>query len=101
MEWMGEELGFEAKLFELQGQAWQLAGYYALEKGGLDAFVDRMRVAFHSPEAVRLRAASAQHQALARRSFRTIYTTNFEHHVEDTLLAAGKRLCGSLGWRIS
>lgn len=94
MGWMGEPLGFDPALFELNGTPLQLAGYYALEnenQGGLSPFIARMRERFHSPEAEARRATSAQHQALAKLDFRRIYTTNFEHHIESALREGGKK----------
>jgi NAD-dependent SIR2 family protein deacetylase len=93
MGWMGEPLGFDPTLFELNGTPLQLAGYYELEnEEGLTPFIARMRERFHAPEVEARRALSAQHQALARLDLRRIYTTNFEHHIERALLDGGKKV---------
>ena len=93
MGWMGEPLGFDPALFELNGPPPQLAGYYELvNKEGLSPFIAKMSERFHAPEAEARRRASAQHQALARLSLRRIYTTNFEHHIEEALRDAGKQV---------
>lgn len=92
MQWMGEPLGFDPAVFELQGMPWQQAGYYELEKGSLDPFIAQMRRRFHAPKANALRRKSAQHRALAQLDVRRIYTTNFEHHVERALRDAGKKV---------
>ena len=92
MGWMGEELGFEPALFELHGHPWQLASYFEMEHPqGLPWFIDKMRESFHATDVDERRRRSRQHQALAQRDFRTIYTTNFEHHVEEALRDAGKQ----------
>ena len=93
MGWMGEPLGFDPALFELNGTPLQLAGYYELEnEEGLSPFIARMRERFHAPEVEACRARSAQHQALARLDLRRIYTTNFEHHIERALLDGGRKV---------
>ncbi len=93
MEWMGEPFGFDPALFELNGPPPQLAGYYELEsKDGLSPFIAQMRERFHDPAAEERRRESVQHRALARLDFRRIYTTNFEHHIEEALVDAGKRV---------
>lgn len=94
MGWMGQGLDFEPQLFELHGNAQQLAGYYALQHaGGLAAFVEEMDRRFHDPETDARRRASPQHQALARCDrLRTIYTTNFEHHIEEALREGGREV---------
>ncbi|MGK4005735.1 SIR2 family protein [Sorangium sp. So ce1036] len=90
--WMGAALGFEPALFELHGLPPQLAGFFDRERpGGLDSFIAEMRARFHAREVDERRRGSPQHKALARRDFPTIYTTNFEHHIEEALRDAGKR----------
>lgn len=87
MKWMGEGLGFNpSELFEVHGNAQQLAGYFALEHPrGLSDFIRKMRRSFHAPAVERRRRDSIQHKALAACRFRTLYTTNFEHHIEQAL----------------
>lgn len=93
MGWMSKPLGFDPALFELNGPPPQLAGYYELESAaGLSPFIAQMRERFHDPKAEALRRESPQHRALARLDFRRIYTTNFEHHVEEALRDAGKQV---------
>ena len=92
MGWMGDSLGFDPQLFELHGLPWQLAGYFEMEHPqGLLWFIEKMTESFHAPDVDERRRRSSQHQALARCDFRTIYTTNFEHHVEEALRDAGKK----------
>jgi hypothetical protein len=87
---MAQPLGFDPALFALHGLPTQLAGYYAIQKGGLNAFIRKMDRRFHAPEVVKRRKRSAQHKALAALGVRRIYTTNFEHHIEDALRDARK-----------
>jgi hypothetical protein len=93
MGWMGRALGFEEQLFELHGSAQQLATYYELTNpGGLSGFIDELTRKFHAPEVAARRRGSRQHQALARCDrLRTIYTTNFEHHIEEALRDGGRQ----------
>lgn len=92
MGWMGGALGYEPQLFELHGLPHQLASYFALEHPeGMPWFIEEMRAKFHNAAADERRARSVQHQALARCDFRTIYTTNFERHIEAALADAGKK----------
>jgi hypothetical protein len=94
MGWMGAGLGFEPELFELHGNAQQLAAYFDLvHPGQLGAFVGEMARRFHAPEVDERRKQSAQHQALARCDrLRTIYTTNFERHIEEALIEGGRKV---------
>src|SRR5689334_19237947 len=64
MSWMARPLKFDPALFALQGLPPQLAGYYAVEQGGLDPFIQEMRDRFHAPEVVERRRTSIQHKAL-------------------------------------
>jgi hypothetical protein len=87
MKWMGKSLKFEPpELFEIHGNPQQLAGYFDLEhRDRLPGFIREMRRRFHAPSVEKRRKSSKQHQALAACDFRTIYTTNFEHHIEEAL----------------
>jgi hypothetical protein len=87
MQWMGAGLQFDPpELFEIHGNALQLAGYFDLEHPDrLPGFISEMRRRFHDPAVDKRRRSSIQHQALAACDFRAIYTTNFEHHIEKAL----------------
>ncbi|HEX8702092.1 MAG TPA: SIR2 family protein [Myxococcaceae bacterium] len=87
MKWMGESLQFDPpELFEVHGNAQQLAGYFDLKHPErLPGFIREMERRFHAPDVEKRRKSSPQHQALAACDFRTIYTTNFEHHIEEAL----------------
>ncbi|WP_224242567.1 SIR2 family protein [Hyalangium gracile] len=93
MKWMGEGLQFTPpELFEVHGNAQQLAGYFDLEHPEkLPGFIQEMERRFHAPEVERRRRTSIQHRALADCEFRTIYTTNFEHHIERALRDRDKK----------
>jgi hypothetical protein len=87
--WMAESLGFEAELFHHHGRSEQLAEYYA-RKGSLDKLVHEMTLRFGSEQAVAKRRASPMHQALAKLDWRTLYTTNYDGHIEGALRDAKK-----------
>ncbi|MHA7629370.1 SIR2 family NAD-dependent protein deacylase [Corallococcus sp. M7] len=94
MGWMGADLGFAPELFEVHGHAPHLAGYFDLESPKrLEGFIrEKMAPEFHAPAVEDRRKKSLQHQALARCRFRTIYTTNFEHHIEEALRDGGQKV---------
>ncbi|CAM4074297.1 SIR2 family protein [Corallococcus exiguus] len=93
MRWMGGNLGFDPpELFEVHGNAQQLAGYFELEHPErLMGFIQEMRERFHHRDVDKQRRTSIQHQALAGCDFRTLYTTNFEHHIERALRDRNKK----------
>lgn len=88
--WMAERLGWEPELFALHGTAAQMAEFFALEPNALDELVHEMTVRFDGAEAQARRRDSPTHRALAARAWRTIYTTNFDRHIEGALADAGK-----------
>ncbi|MDC0674760.1 SIR2 family protein [Nannocystis radixulma] len=93
MGWMAEDLGFDPALFKLHGTALQLAEYLKLvHPNRLPRFIARIEERFHSDEAQARRKKSEQHKALARCGFRSIYTTNFERHIEGAFSDARKRV---------
>lgn len=91
--WMGKNLQFDPpELFEVHGNAQQLAGYFHLQHPKqLPGFIREMRRRFHAPVVDERRRNSIQHQALAACDFRSIYTTNFEHHIEEALRDRNKK----------
>ena len=90
--WMAERLGWEPELFELHGTPAQMAEFFAIESNALEDLLHQMTVRFDGAEAQARRRDSPTHRALATRPWRTIYTTNFDCHVEGALADAGK-LC--------
>ncbi len=92
MGWMAKRLGFEPELFELHGTYPQLAEFLDLARhDALKSFIHEMTVQLDSLEARRKRRSSITHKALAELDFRTIYTTNYEAHIEGALEDAGKK----------
>lgn len=91
--WMAERLGIEPELFLLHGRYEQLAEYFRL--AGHDHFqqlVYEMTRRFDSEEAARTRQTSRMHRALADLNWRTIYTTNYDSHVEGALQDAKRKV---------
>jgi hypothetical protein len=86
---VADRLGFEPELFKLHGSFPQLAEYFAIN-ARLEQLIYELTRVFDSDEARQLRRASATHQALARLDWRTIYTTNYDSHIEGALQDAGK-----------
>jgi hypothetical protein len=91
--WMAERLGFEPDLFRLHGRYEQLAEYFQLANPShFQHLVYEMTRRFDSEEAVRTRRTSRMHLALARLDWRTLYTTNYDSHVEGSLEDTGRRV---------
>ncbi len=91
VEEAARQLGFEPDLFALHGGNEQLLGYLKLQEG-IEGLVAWMRERFHSKAADEARANSVQHRSLAALTeIRTIYTTNYEHHIERALEDAERK----------
>jgi len=91
--WMAERLGYEPDLFRLHGRYEQLAEYFQLSNPShFQHLVYEMTRRFDSEEAVRTRRTSPMHLALARLDWRTLYTTNYDSHVEGSIEDAGRRV---------
>ena len=89
---LAKALGFEPELFDMHGRFEQLAEFFAIsEPNRFQQLVYDMTRSFDSPEAEQLRKKSPMHQALAALDWRSIYTTNYDTHVEGALQDAGKR----------
>lgn len=86
---MAKRLGFEPDLFPLHGDFDQLAGYFEATND-FEYLVHEMTRGFNSAESERIRKTSKTHQALAALEWHTLYTTNFDFHVEGALKDAGK-----------
>lgn len=94
--WMAQRLGFEPALFERHGTNPQLAEFFAISgANNWSELVYEMTRRFDSPDACERRTKSRQHKALAALPWRTIYTTNYDTHVEGALADAG-RPCAAL-----
>jgi hypothetical protein len=91
--WMAERLDFEPDLFRLHGRYEQLAEYFQLaDHNHFQHLVHEMTRRFDSEEAVRARQTSRMHLALAKVTWRSIYTTNYDSHVEGALRDAKKKV---------
>lgn len=88
--WMAQGLGFEPELFTQHGRYEQLAEFYACS-GSFDRLVHEMTRRFDSEKAEVARKGSVMHQSLARLAWRTIYTTNYDRHIEGALEDAGRK----------
>ncbi|MBZ4418596.1 SIR2 family protein [Myxococcus sp. RHSTA-1-4] len=86
---MARKLGFEPDLFTLHGDFEQLAGYFE-DAGDFEYLVHEMTRGFNSRESETLRKASPTHRALAALRWHTLYTTNFDFHVEGAFKDAGR-----------
>jgi hypothetical protein len=90
--WMADRLGFEPDLFRLHGRYEQLAEYFQLsDHNHFQHLVYEMTRRFDSEEAIRARQTSRMHQALAQLDWRSIYTTNYDSHVEGALRDAKRK----------
>ena len=88
---LAKTLGFEPELFDMHGRFEQLAEFFALSgPTRLKELVYKMTRSFDSAEAEALRKKSPMHLALAALDWRTIYTTNYDRHVEGAFEDASK-----------
>jgi hypothetical protein len=91
--WMAERLGYEPDLFSLHGRYEQLAEYFQLARHDhFQHLVYEMTRRFDSEEAIRARKSSRTHLALAGRDWHSIYTTNYDSHVEGAVADAKKKV---------
>jgi len=88
--WMAARLGWEPEMFELHGSTPQMAEFFALEPNAFDDLVYEMTVRFDTPEVRARRRDSLTHKALAALPWRTLYTTNYDCHIEGALQDAGR-----------
>jgi hypothetical protein len=84
---IGEELGFDADIFQTFGDYQGLAEYYVLERtiGPLRSWMDR---SWH-PESVKI-ADSEVHRLIVELNFPIIYTTNYDRWLERAHEAHGR-----------
>lgn len=79
------ELGFDPDLFKQHGSSPQLADYVRENRRVWLDWIHRMTVEFDSREAVEKRRGSVSHKALASLKWSSIYTTNYDSHIEGAL----------------
>ena len=90
--WLATQLGFEEDLFTLHGNHQQLAEYAQLNGRRIwQDLLNKMTREFDSAEAVRKRQVSIMHLALGSLDWNTIYTTNYDSHIEGALSDHGKK----------
>jgi hypothetical protein len=85
-----EELKYEPDLFLLHGNYQQLAEYLHLDKTLWDKFIHKINKNFNSERADEERKKSITHKSLASLKFKTIYTTNYDNHIEESFKDAGQ-----------
>jgi len=91
--WMGDKLGYEKDLFFLQGNYQQLAEYVKLKNGSVwDDFILEVTTQFNSDSSNEKRKKSEQHLALSDLELKTIYTTNYDRHIENSYIENGKKV---------
>lgn len=87
------KVGFEPELFFLHGNYQQLLEYIkTYHEPEWKEFIHSIRVLFDSEETANNRRKSKTHQALAELNLKTIYTTNYDLHIEKALQDKGKRV---------
>jgi hypothetical protein len=80
---LGKDLGYDDDLYLLHGNYQQLAEYGKLVGDKKwSAFIQKMRVGFDSKESDEKRRNSKQHFSLSNLNVKTIYTTNYDPHIE-------------------
>ena len=87
------KVGYEPELFFLHGNYMQLLEYLQLyHEREWKEFLHNMTVKFDSVEASQNRKNSPTHKALAELNLKTIYTTNYDTHIEGCLNDNGKNV---------
>lgn len=83
---LGKNIGYHEELFLLHGSYQELAEYVkTYHKREWQEFIHTMHTDFDSDKTRKLRKTSKHHKALARLNFKTIYTTNYDLHIEESL----------------
>src|SRR5262245_46080359 len=77
---IGQQLGYDPRVFKLSGSSFQLAEYYVATKGSIGPLRSEMDRLFNpTDEAIR---ASRSHTALVEMRLPVIYTTNYDRIIE-------------------
>ena len=88
---LGESLGYEKELFLELGSFSQLAEFVCkYKKREWNEFLLSVSSGFNSTESEQKRKNSIQHNALGELKFKTIYTTNYDLHIEGAIKDAGR-----------
>lgn len=89
---LGTQLGYEKDIFLELGTFQQLAEYvYIHDLRQWNKFLLNLAIEFNSPLSCEKRRKSVQHIALADLDFKTIYTTNYDLHIEESIKDCGKK----------
>ncbi len=92
MGWMATKLGFESELFLLHGNFQQLAEYTKVtSRRTWKSLLNKMTRDFDSVQAIANRKKSPIHKALSSLDFKTIYTTNYDSHIEESIRDTGRK----------
>lgn len=90
---LGKDLGYENDLYLLHGNYQQLAEFGKLvDEKKWNAFIQKMRVGFDSKESDEKRKKSRQHLSLSELKVNTIYTTNYDPHIERCFEDKGNKV---------
>lgn len=90
---LGNTLGYEEDLFLLHGDYQQLAEYSKLvDDREWKKLLLQIQVGFDGPDSNLNRQKSKQHIALSKIDFKTIYTTNWDRHIEKSFSDNGKKV---------
>jgi len=90
---LGTQLGYEKDIFLDLGSFQQLAEYVKKEQPKeWKRFLLNVLTQFNSVQSHEMRKSSIQHQALASLDFSSIYTTNYDLHIEQALSDIGKKV---------
>ncbi|WP_243611754.1 SIR2 family protein [Shimia aestuarii] len=84
---MAGDVGFDPALFQAMGEFDALAEFYEIEKGGRLEIVDWMRREWQSSTISTL--TSEIHDLIVRCNFPVIYTTNYDHWLEQSYIQRG------------
>jgi len=90
---IASKVGYEPELFFLHGNYMQLLEYLKIyHPHEWKEFIHNMTVKFDSADSDKNRKKSLTHSALAALNIKTIYTTNYDTHIEKCLKDAGKNI---------
>lgn len=90
---LGKDLGYADDLYLLHGNYQQLAEYGRLvNEKKWNAFIQKIRVGFDGKEANEKRKISKQHLSLSELKVKTIYTTNYDPHIERAFEDKGQKV---------
>lgn len=88
---VASNIGFDTELFFLHGSYPQLLDYIKKQHHNQwTDFIHALHVGLDSAESNEKRKTSTTHQLLAELDFKTIYTTNYDPHIEKAISDKGK-----------